>query len=99
DSIWVEMNQIYRRLPFITPENRDSYISAGKSFEYKDSTDVYLVKVKKVIDKNQVAPFAYISPTIKLVLLNQRKLDYMQRFEREILEDAKNQNTYEIFEP
>lgn len=99
DSVWVEMNQIYRRLPFITPDNRDGFMVSGKSFEYKDSTDIYLVKVKKVIDKNQVAPFAYIRPTIKLVLLNQRKLDYMQRFEREILEDAKKQNTYEIFQP
>ena len=30
DSVWVEMSQVYSKLPFINPDNRDSYIVAGK---------------------------------------------------------------------
>ncbi len=29
DTTWVDMNQIYTKLPFIKPDNRDKYISSG----------------------------------------------------------------------
>lgn len=98
DSVWVEMNQIYRKLPFITPDNREQYIVKGKIFEKLDSLDIYLVKTKDLLEKNQVAPFEYIKPTIKQVLLNKRKLEFIQKFENEMVQDAKNNNKYEIYE-
>ena len=98
DSVWVEMNQIYRKLPFITPDNREQYIVKGNIFEKLDSLDIYLVKIKDLLEKNQVAPFEYIKPTIKQVLLNKRKLEFIQKFENEMVQDAKNNNKYEIYE-
>lgn len=98
DSVWVEMNQIYRKLPFITPDNREQYIVKGKISEKKDSLDVYFIKVKDILDKNQTAPYEYIKPTIKQVLLNRRKLEFIQKFENEMVQDAKNNNKYEKYE-
>jgi hypothetical protein len=97
DSIWVEMNQIYRKLPFITPENRDNYITKGNTIIQKDSLDVYLVKIKNVIDKNQEAPYEYIEPTLRQVILNQRKLELIRKFESDLTNDALKNNTYEIY--
>lgn len=97
DSVWVEMNQIYRKLPFINPDNREQYIAKGKISEKKDSLDVYFLKVKDVLDKNQIAPYEYIKPTIKQVLLNKRKLEFIQKFENEMVQDAKNNNKYEKY--
>ena len=97
DSVWVEMNQIYRKLPFITPDNRTEYISQGKSIEKNDSLDVYLVKVTKVIDRNQVSPFEYIKPTLQQVILNNRKLELIKKIEKEITDDAIKNKKYEIY--
>lgn len=97
DSIWVEMNQIYRKLPFITPENRDSFIKSGNTIVQKDSLDVYLVKIKNVIDKNQEAPYEYIEPTLKQVILNQRKLALIKKFETDLTNDALKNKTFEVF--
>jgi hypothetical protein len=98
DSVWVEMNQIYRKLPFITPDNRNEFIVKGKISEKKDSLNIYFVKIKDVLDKNQIAPYEYIKPTIKQVLLNRRKLEFIQKFEKEMVLDAKNNNKYEKYE-
>jgi hypothetical protein len=98
DTIWVEMNQVYRKLPFITPENRNQFIMNGKAFQEKDSLDLYIVKIKDVLEKNEIAPFEYIKPTIKQVLLNKRKLEFIKKFENEMVQDAKNNNKYEIYE-
>ena len=97
DSVWVEMNQVYRKLPFITPDNRAQYISSGKSIEKQDSLDVYLVKVTNVLDKNQVSPYEYIKPTLEQVILNKRKLELIKKFEKDITDDAIKNNKYEIY--
>jgi hypothetical protein len=97
DSVWVEMNQVYKKLPFITPDNRAQYISTGKSIEKNDSLDVYLVKVTNVLDKNQVSPFEYVKPTLKQVILNNRKLELIKKFEKEITDDAIKNKKYEIY--
>jgi hypothetical protein len=98
DSVWVSLNEVYRRMPFITPENRDKYINDGMSFEKSDSlNDVYLVKIKKVINRNQISPFEYLKPTLQQVILNRRKLELIKKFEREITEDAIKNKDYEVF--
>jgi len=97
DSIWVEMSQIYSKLPFINPDNRDQYISSGKSIQHPDSLDVYLVKINNVLDKNQIAPFQYLKPTLKEVILNKRKLELIKKFEKEITDDAIKDQKYEIY--
>lgn len=97
DSTWVDMNQVYTKLPFITPENRDKYISGSMSYQYPDSTDVYIVKVVKVLDRNQVSPFEYIKPTLHQLIINNRKLELIKKFQKEITDDAIKNNEYEIY--
>ena len=97
DSIWTDMNGIYQKLPFITPDNRDKYMHSGTSYQYPDSLDIYMVKVAKVIDRNQVAPFEYIKPTLQQVIINNRKLQLIKKFQKEITDDAIKNNKYEIY--
>lgn len=97
DSVWVDLNEVYRKLPFINPENRDKYISEGISFEKQDSANVYLVKIKNIINKNEISPFEYLKPTLQQVILNRRKLELIKKFEKEITDDAIKNNKYEIY--
>lgn len=97
DSVWVDMNQVYSKLPFINPDNREDYIVSGKSIQKADSLDMYLVKIRNVIDKNQVAPYDYLKPTLREVVLNKRKLELIKKFEKEITDDAIKDQDYEIY--
>jgi len=97
DSVWVDMNQVYGKLPFINPDNRDEYVISGKSIQKADSLDMYLVKIRNVIDKNQVAPYDYLKPTLREVILNKRKLELIKKFEKEITDDAIKDQKYEIY--
>lgn len=97
DSTWVNMNQVYTKLPFINPDNRDKYINNNISYQYPDSTDVYLVKVVKVMDKNSVSPYEYIKPTLVQLIINNRKLELIKKLEKEITDDAIKNNKYEIY--
>jgi hypothetical protein len=99
DSVWVSLNDVYRRMPFITPENKNKYINEGLAFEKSDSLNqIYLVKIKKVINRNQISPFVYLKPTLQQVILNKRKLELIKQFEKGITDDAIKNKEYEIYE-
>ncbi|MEO5776480.1 MAG: hypothetical protein ABIQ27_06225 [Flavobacterium sp.] len=97
DSVWVDMSQVYEKLPVVTPENRDEIIRPGKKMQIQDKDDTYLIKVTNVIDKNQISPFEYSKPTLKEVLLNKRKLELIKKFEKDITNDAIKNKDYEIY--
>lgn len=98
DSVWVDMNQVYEKLPVINPDNREEYIRSGKKIQIQDKDDIYLIKITSVIEKNQISPFEYIKPTLKEVILNKRKLELIKKFEKEITNDAIKNNDYEIYQ-
>ena len=97
DSIWTALSQVYDKLRFITPENRESYILPGKTIQKVEDKNVYFVKISNVIDKNQVAPYQYLKPTLREVILNKRKLDLIKKFEKEITDDAIKDKKYEVY--
>ena len=97
DSIWIDMNQVYEKLPFINSENSTQYIVPGKTIRYADSLDVYLIKTNNFIAKNQTAPFQYIKPTLEKVIINNRKKELINKYQTEITQDAIKDKKYEIY--
>ena len=97
DSIWVDINQVYEKLPFLNIENKNKYISSGINFQYPDSTTIWLVKVNNVLPKDSATPLEFLKPTIKQIILNNRKLELVNTIEKEITNDAINDKKYEIY--
>ena len=97
DSIWVDINQVYEKLPFVNLENKDRFISSGINFQYPDSTTIWLVKVNKLLPKDSPTPLEFLRPTIKQIIVNNRKLELVNTIEKEITNDAINDNKYEIY--
>jgi hypothetical protein len=97
DSIWVAVNQVYEKLPFITPDTKTDYIIAGKSIQHSDSDNVYFVKITNVIQNNQISPLEYVKPTLKELILNHRKSELIKKFEKDIIDDAIKNKDYELY--
>ena len=97
DSIWVDMNQVYEKLPFINIENKENYLVTGKTIKFADSLDVFLIKTSNFIPRNQVSPYQYIKPTLIKVILNKRKIELIKKFQKDITTDALKDDKYEIY--
>lgn len=97
DSVWVDVNQVFDKLPFINLENKANFISKGKNFQQADSTTVWLVKINDVLPKDSPTPLQFIRPTIKQVIINKRKLELIQKIETEITNDAIKNEKFEIY--
>jgi len=97
DSIWVRSSSVFEEIPPITLENEDRYLKKSQFFELKDSIGVYLVKIEEVKDMNEIAPLSFITPTIKQVLLNRRRITYLRKLETEIIDEAIKDKDFEVF--
>ena len=98
DSIWVQASQFFNRLPSISERRYKNFLKNNTFFELQDSLEVYLVVVEEVVLRNGLAPLEYVTPTLKQILINKRKLELMRQFDREIIEEGLRQNSYEVYE-
>jgi hypothetical protein len=97
DSIWINKSNLLSEVSFLNQENLNSYIKKSQFFEIEDSLGVYLFFVKDYLKKDDYSPSEVLYPTIKNILLNQRKLKFNNQFEKDIIQDAIKSKTYEIY--
>ncbi|MDC6367714.1 peptidyl-prolyl cis-trans isomerase [Flagellimonas amphidinii] len=97
DSIWVSTSRVMEEIPPLNPTNEDQYLKKSQFFELQDSLEVYLGQVTDVLEINDTAPFEYIAPDIRQLILNRRRLDYVKRLEREIIDEAIKKNEFEVY--
>ena len=98
DSVWFRPQAFFNRINRSSPEEYDRYLKSKRFFEIEDSIDLYLIFVKEVRRRNEIAPLSHINPTLKQILLNKRKLETMRQFNNDILEEAIKNKTLEIYE-
>ncbi|MBT8205192.1 MAG: peptidyl-prolyl cis-trans isomerase [Eudoraea sp.] len=98
DSLWVPLERVMEEVPPISYENESRYLKKSQFFELEDSTGVYLALITDIREPNEIAPLTYIEPTIRQILLNRRKLEYMRRLETELMDEATKENTFEVYD-
>lgn len=98
DSLWVNVSQIYEKLPFVNAQNRDQYLKNNTYFEVKDENSTYFVRINRVLQKGDIVPYSYLEPSLRLMVLNNRKMELLKQIEEDILKDAKKDKNYEIYQ-
>ncbi|WP_026450756.1 hypothetical protein [Aequorivita capsosiphonis] len=96
DSTWIRKDVLLHVLP-ILKENNDQVLKKSNFSQLQDSLGVYLVKIENVLNPNDTAPFSYVKPTLKQIILNKRKLELIKKLEKDITKDAIETNNFEIY--
>ncbi|MBS3738072.1 peptidyl-prolyl cis-trans isomerase [Mesohalobacter halotolerans] len=98
DSVWVKSLNVFKDLSNLDSEQHQKILSPNRYLEFKDSIGSYFIYVKDVLKPNSMAPESYIKPTIEQILISKKKQSLKKSLEKQILQDAIKNNTYEIFE-
>jgi hypothetical protein len=98
DSLWVPVSRVIEEIPPLNNDNEERYLKKSQFFELEDAMGVYLANVNDVLDVNEFAPLSYIESTIRQVLLNRRKLEYIRKLETEIIDEATKEKVFEVYE-
>jgi hypothetical protein len=98
DSLWINKDVFFNKLPDINDRLKQNIVKNKLFYRLEDSLELYLINIKNYKLKNDIAPFDFIKSTLKQVLLNKKKLEFISKFENEIIEDALQQNEFEFYE-
>jgi len=97
DSTWVRYSDVLSKIPFLKKEDKRRVLKKMNFIEIKDSLSLYLVAIKNVLRRNDLAPRSYIAPTIKEIILHKRELNLIKTIEETLTNDAIKNNKFEIF--
>jgi hypothetical protein len=97
DSIWVRLEQAIAKIPVINPDNKKELLKKSNFIQLKDSLGLYLMQINEVLHRNDLAPLEYVMPTIKQIVINKRKLEFIKQLEKDITKDAIKNKQFEIF--
>ncbi len=97
DSIWVSASRLMDEIPPLNFQNEGQYLKNSQFFELQDSLAVYLGRVTKVLHINDIAPLKYVEPNIKQLILNKRRMKFVNKLETDILDEALKKSEFEIY--
>ena len=98
DSIWIKVNQAVEKIQVINPENRKELLKKSNFIQLKDSLGLYLMQINDVKERNETAPLEYVMPTIKQIVINKRKIDFIKQLEKDITKDAIKNGQFELYD-
>tara|TARA_B100001559_G_scaffold59871_3_gene48151 strand:+ start:2180 stop:3004 length:825 start_codon:yes stop_codon:yes gene_type:complete len=99
DTIWLNKGELIKNIPFISSNNfEDYFLKKRKYFEIKGETDLSLFNIIESIEANRIAPFSYVENVVANIVLNKKKLDLIENFNNEILNDAIKTKKFEVYE-
>ncbi len=97
DSIWIRVNQAILKIPALRATNKKELLKKSNFIQLKDSLGLYLMQINEVLLRNEIAPIEFVMPTIKQIVINKRKLEYIKELEKDITKDAIKNKQFEIF--
>ena len=99
DTIWLNKSEIIKNISFINSDNfKDFFSKRRKYFEIKGETDLSLLNIVESLNSNEDAPFSYVKNIVENIVLNKRKLNLIENFNKEILNDAIKTKKFEVYE-
>ncbi len=96
DDNWLDFSLIQRELPKHC-EVSDEFFRLNKTIEQEDEGFFFFVYIKEYTPKGVVAPFDFIKPKVKDIILNKRKIKFLNDLENKIYSDAQDHNQIEIY--
>lgn len=97
DTVWIKYNDLVTKVPIYKTIERNQLLKKNSFFQKEDSLSLYLLTIKDVLKRNEIAPKSYIKPTIKQMILQQRKLLFLRNIEETLIDDANKKQQFEIY--
>ncbi len=96
EDFWLSKREFVKYFP-IVEEDFENYLKKSQFFALEGAFEVYLLFVNDFVLRNEIAPLETVRNTIRKIVFNKRKRDFIRQFDKEILQDAIRTNQFEIY--
>ena len=97
DTIWLRQAEIRDRFNYLSEMQQERLLKRTDYYEVKDSLALYLFQLVERLDRGNVAPVSHVENTIRDIVFNQRKLEFLRSFDNDILRDAIKTKKFEKY--
>ncbi|MEI6276268.1 MAG: hypothetical protein WCP08_09770 [Prolixibacteraceae bacterium] len=94
---WVNFNTILARIPGVT-ENPEKLLRSSKFQQFSDLNNYYFVQINDYVLAGEKAPYDFVKDRIESLILNTRKMEFLQDLEKNVYEKGKRENRFTIKE-
>ena len=96
DSTWIYFTDLVSQIP-LSIENPSRYLLYNRNIEARDSNFYHFIKIREKLSEGEIKPLQLVADDIKSVLLNKRKIEYIQDLENTVYKEGKSRNQVEIY--
>lgn len=96
DESWIRFDDLLREIP-INTDDQGAFLRERKFYETSDSLYVYLVNFMDYKTKEGVSPLSFEVENIRNLILNRRKIELMDRMQREVFQEALIKKEFTIY--
>lgn len=98
DSAWYSVDVLSAQFPKLGEDNNLNQLLNRRRIKLNDESLVTMIRVLNLKPKGSEAPYDFVKPTIKNLLLNKRKLNLLGDLQKELYKEAINKNQIKINE-
>ncbi|WP_142533276.1 hypothetical protein [Saccharicrinis carchari] len=93
---WVAVTEINQLMPQPLP-SYPKFLDYNKYYETSDSTSLYIIRIQDFRKANEVAPLSYVEDKIKAILLNKKRIQFIQNLEEELYNEGLKQKVIKFY--
>jgi len=97
DTTWIKKEDVISKIKPLEQGFNKVLLKKSNFIELKDSLGLYLIQIKEVLQRGKTAPVEYVSPTLKQIVINNRKLKLIRKLKSDIVNDAIKNKKFETF--
>ena len=98
DSIWINKNLFFNKIPDLKKDEIQRIVKNSLFYIKEDSLALYLIKINNYKKADDYAPLDYIYNRIKELISNKKKINYLNKVDKELIDEAINKNIFELYE-
>ena len=97
DTIWIKTEQVVSKIKPLELGFNKVLLKKPNFIQLKDSLGLYLMQINEVLERGNPAPIEYVYPTLKQIVINNRKLKLIKKLKSDIVDDAIKNKKFEIY--
>ncbi|MBS1646624.1 MAG: hypothetical protein JST67_04730 [Bacteroidetes bacterium] len=96
NTTWLLLDDVMKEIP-LHDYNPELLLKTTRQIELSDSTFNYYLNIVDFKIKNTPSPLSFEKENIRQIIINKRKLTLIEEMKQEIYNQAKENNTFEVF--
>jgi len=93
---WLSFATLIESIP-LKVDNPKNYLNHNKNIEIKDSSFYYFIHINERVQEGQISPLDLVKDDIRSVILNKRKIAFIEDLENSVYNDGRAKNKVEIY--